>query len=273
VVTFNSRIAEDMVRVGLNYKFDPYASVAPVYKTAAAPLAVLEKVRPVYKAPVAALWTWTGFYVGANAGYSAGKFDTDTLFSDAGFGTPLFAPGPSSSKVKGGIGGAQVGYNLQAGMWLAGVETDIQFSIRRVSAITQCPGAICNPSITAFDAPVTLTSNQNLDWFGTVRGRLGAVVTPGSIAYVTGGLAVGAIAQSGTISGFAFDANGNPFPAPMDFISRTTKTALTIGGGILTVTRPPILSRTSPSMGVGRSAAASKLASAAIGPARSSTST
>src|SRR5208282_2037719 len=125
----------------------------------------------------------------------------------------------SSSRLSGGIGGAQTGYNWQAGMWLAGVEADIQFSTRRVSAI--------------FDTPITLSSNQSLDWFATVRGRLGATVMPGSVAYLTAGLAVGAIAQSGTISGVAFHA-GNPFLNPIDFIHRTTKTALTNGGGVET---------------------------------------
>jgi opacity protein-like surface antigen/outer membrane receptor protein involved in Fe transport len=230
---FNSRITEDIVRLGINYKFDPYARYAPATKAAAAASEPLYRPHMIYKPPAAALWTWTGFYFGVNAGYAAGKFNTDTLLSDASLGTPLLATSSSASR-KGGIGGAQTGYNWQAGMWLAGVETDIQFSTRRVDAITQCPGAICNPGVAAFDAPVTLAANRNLSWFATARGRLGAVVLPNSVAYVTGGLAVGAIAQSGTISGVAFDPSGNPFPSPMNFIGRTTKTALTIGGGIET---------------------------------------
>ena len=213
-VNFNSRITEDLVRVGINYKFDPYIRYAPA-ANAVLGVASEARYRPrtIYKAPVAALWTWTGFYFGANAGYAAGKLDTDTLFSDAPAGPPLLA-GSSSSRIGGGIGGAQTGYNWQLGTWLAGVETDIQFSTRRVSAIAQCPGAICNPGITAFDAPVTLASSGSLNWFATVRGRLGAMVTPASIAYFTGRPAIDAIAQSGTISGVALTPTAIHSPVP-----------------------------------------------------------
>jgi opacity protein-like surface antigen len=227
-VAFNSRVTEDILRLGLNYKFESYAGYAPVYKTTSE---TLYRPRLIYKAPVAALWTWTGFYFGANAGYAAGKFGTDTLYSDASLGAPLFATS-SSSKLKGGIGGAQTGYNWQAGMWLAGLETDVQFSSQRVITASTCPGAICNPGITDSDAPVTLAHSHNLDWFGTVRGRLGAVITPDAVAYVTGGLAVAGIAHSGDISGFRVDANGNPIAADNNFVSRTTKTGWTVGGGI-----------------------------------------
>ena len=142
-IAFNSHITEDMVRVGLNYKFDPYVAYVPVYPTPPAP--VLERVRPVYKAPMQALWTWTGFYFGANAGYATGSFDTSTLYSDAWMGTPLFGA-QSSARLKGGIGGAQTGYNLQSGIWFAGLETDIQFSTQRNITTSLCPGAVCNPA-------------------------------------------------------------------------------------------------------------------------------
>ena len=113
------------------------------------------------------MWTWTGFYFGANAGYATGSFNTRTLYSDASMGTPLFGA-QSSSRLKGGIGGVQTGYNLQLGIWFAGLETDIQFSTQRNITTSLCPGAACNPGI-GFDAPVTLDQTRHLDWFGTVR--------------------------------------------------------------------------------------------------------
>ena len=110
------------------------------------PTPVLERVRPVYKGPIETVWTWTGFYFGANAGYATGSFDTSTLYSDAWMGTPLFGA-QSSARLKGGIGGAQTGYNLQAGIWFAGLETDIQFSSQRNITTSVCPGAVCNPGL------------------------------------------------------------------------------------------------------------------------------
>jgi opacity protein-like surface antigen len=230
VVNFNSRITEDMVRLGINYKFDPYSGP---YEAAAGTWRPVRSRPSVYKAPVAALWTWTGFYFGANAGYAAGKFAGDTLVSDATLGTPLLAVS-SSSTLKGGIGGGQAGYNWQAGMWLAGLETDVQFSTQRLVASALCAGAVCNPGLATagFDAPVTLALRHSLDWFGTLRGRVGALFTPDATAYVTGGLAVGGIGHSADNSGFSLDANGNPQPAPIPFVARAAKLGWTVGGGI-----------------------------------------
>jgi opacity protein-like surface antigen/outer membrane receptor protein involved in Fe transport len=220
-VNFNSRITENLVRVGLNYKFDPYVTFVPEAVSAAR-----ERARPVYKTPVATLWTWTGFYFGANAGYAAGTFSTDTFISDASLTVPVFA-GNSSVRLKGGIGGVQAGYNWQAGMWLAGLETDIAFSSQRSISGAICPGGICDPA-----AAVTVAYSHNLDWFGTVRGRLGALVTSDAVAYVTGGLAVGGIAQSGMLCGSGSNCANNPVDLANNFIGRTTAPGWTVGGGI-----------------------------------------
>jgi outer membrane immunogenic protein len=227
-VDLRSRITEDLVRVGLNYKFDPYAAV---YTTAAAIAPARERPRVIYKAPLTALWTWTGFYFGANAGYAIGSFSSDSLLSDATVGTPLLAS-HSSSSVKGGTGGIQTGYNWQLGMWLAGVETDVSFTTQRAISGLICPTAICNPGMVGFDTSVGLFRTHTLDWFGTVRGRVGAVITPNAVAYVTGGLAVGAIAHSADLAGSALDANGSPVAAPVNVVSRTAKPGWAAGGGI-----------------------------------------
>jgi opacity protein-like surface antigen/outer membrane receptor protein involved in Fe transport len=230
-VNFNSRITEDLVRVGINYKFDPIVGFYTTTPTAASISQWRERPRMVYKAPVTALWTWIGFYFGANAGYTVGKFDSNTLVSDASLGTPLFATS-SSSTLKGGIGGGQAGYNWQADIWLAGLEADAQFSSQRVITSSLCDGAICNPGLAGFDAPVTLAHSHNLDGFATLRGRFGALFTPDAVAYVTGGLAVGAIAHTVDVGGVNLDANGNPVAMPTNFVSRTAKAGWTVGGGI-----------------------------------------
>jgi len=231
-IAFNGRITQDMVRLGINYKFDPYTIYVPTSAPQVAP--VLERVRPVYKAPIQAVWNWTGFYFGGNLGYATGGFNSGTLFSDASMGTPLFGDA-SSTRPKGGIGGAQTGYNWQAGLFVAGLETDVQFSTQRSITSSLCPGAICNPGI-GFDAPVTLDHTHNLDWFGTVRARLGVAVSPDLVAYSTGGLAVGGIAHSANIGGVVagVDANGNPTAtsAVTNFTGRTAKTGYAVGGGI-----------------------------------------
>ena len=57
-----------------------------------------------------------------------------------------------------------------------------------------CAGTTCNPTPGTFglDAPVSARMEQRLEWFGTLRGRLGVTPTAGSLFYATGGLAVAA---------------------------------------------------------------------------------
>jgi outer membrane immunogenic protein len=145
-------------------------------------------------APPAPAWTWGGFYFGGNVGggwsdhsvplYGDGGAGND-LLSRAFDGTLNFNAVPRSQSIRssGVIGGGQIGYNWQAApMWVVGLETDIQGSgIRGSATTTPPPGTV----------PGGLTSNQRLDWFGTLRGRLGIVASDRVLLFVTGGLAYG----------------------------------------------------------------------------------
>jgi iron complex outermembrane recepter protein len=186
-----------------------------------------------YKVPIVTAWSWAGPYLGFNLGYSAGKSKTDALFSDATLGTPLFAAG-SSDSLKGLIGGVQAGFNWQAGNWVAGLEGDIQMSGQGATPSYVCPGAVCNPTIVDFDAPVTadFVQGHKLDSFGTLRGRLGTTITPDVIAYATGGLAVGSIRTTINLSGAGFDADGNPFAFSAPFSVLKIKPGWTVGAGL-----------------------------------------
>jgi outer membrane immunogenic protein len=201
--------------------------------TAAAPAtaADLPVKAPVYKAAPIDPWNWSGFYIGGNVGYSWGNSDTDAVFSNATSGAFLFAQS-NSFDMNGVIGGGQIGYNWQfAPTWVMGIEADIQASGQDGSTSFLCPGTICSAGLTAIpaaSAPSTATLNQSLDWFGTVRGRIGYTFTPTILAYFTGGLAYGKIATDGTLSGF----NANGLPTTVAFSGDTTKAGWTIGGGI-----------------------------------------
>ena len=77
------------------------------------------------KAPaLAAVYDWTGFYIGVNAGVGLGRdrFQHDWLGEDRIYS---FYTSP-----QGGFGGGQIGYNWQTGSILGpivfGVEADIQ---------------------------------------------------------------------------------------------------------------------------------------------------
>jgi opacity protein-like surface antigen len=209
---------------GLAQKFGPGANKS----VASAPTYLMSRIS---KNPVATAWTWSGLYIGANVGYSASGFTTDAVYSDSSVGAPLSAA-TTSTKHYGALGGGQIGYNWQLGLWLAGFETDMQAAHQRTMTATQCPGSVCNPAIVAFDAPVSMFHQHNLDWFGTVRGRLGAAVTPDVLAYVTGGLVYGEVEHVGNIYGTGLGPMANPIPAGNNFISRQLRGGWTAGAGI-----------------------------------------
>lgn len=112
--------------------------------------------------------SWGGFFVGVNAGYGWSD-SNDQLANNV---VPFGGLTPS-----GGFGGGQIGYNWQV-MWhphlVLGVEADFQ-------------GA--NITDSAVDTHNNTFKSQ-LDWFGTVRGKLGYAIGR-SLIYGTGGFAYG----------------------------------------------------------------------------------
>ncbi len=90
---------------------------------------------------------------------------------------------------KGGfIGGGQVGYNYQFNNnFVAGVEADIQGLTGSGSGTSTGLG----PGPTGVQAVTTAQINQSLDYIGTIRGRIGYLVTPTLLIYGAGGLAYG----------------------------------------------------------------------------------
>jgi outer membrane immunogenic protein len=181
------------VRLGINYRFgDPVTAARPQLYSKA----------PYAKAPVMAGNPWSGWYGGVNAGYVDGSttMNTDAVVianSTTAATAPAMAAGATSqlSTGNGGfIGGGQVGYNyLLSPRLLAGVEADIQGSSLRNSA------SATTISPAAFSFVTGITTSRSLDYIGTIRGRLGAAVTPGMLLYVTGGLAYGGVKSSTTI--------------------------------------------------------------------------
>jgi outer membrane immunogenic protein len=155
---------------------------------------------PYLKAPVAMVYDWTGFYIGVNAGVGIGRDYTRLAIpGGASFEATYLNP-------QGALGGGQVGYNYQVqnsffGALVFGVEADIQGTGMRDS-FTCLLG--CLPALNA-------NFNQKLDWFGTVRGRIGIATGP-VLSYVTGGWAYGSVKTTltetiGTTGTFASNQN------------------------------------------------------------------
>lgn len=134
----------------------------------------------VYNEPVAPIavdtFSWTGGYIGVNAGYAGGRFKTDiTEMSD---GDPYVIN--YSDNASGFVGGVQIGYNWQMEQFVLGLETDIQASG------VEAKFAVLNNEVL----------NTKIDWFGTTRVRLGFTPVDRFMVYATGGVAYGKIKMS-----------------------------------------------------------------------------
>lgn len=204
--TFSTRsdIRDHIVRVGVNYKFGSDGAV----NAYAADLAM----KPIYKAPppaVAAARDWTGIYIGLNAGGGITRNPTNLTETFVTGQTVLVESYNLSSA--GFVGGGQVGYNWQfSPNWVAGIEGDFQASTQKASScLLQCTAG------TAF------TTTQRLDWFGTLRGRLGYSVG-NWLWYVTGGGAWANVKQD-----FAY------VTVPTSFIIGSASSSQTKGGWVV----------------------------------------
>ena len=124
---------------------------------------------PVYKGPVpvaAALFNWSGLYIGINGGYGWGN---------SRWTAPGGVPDTGDFRIAGGLIGGTLGYNWQTGPLVLGIEGDLDWSGIGGSTLIACGATGCT------------TTNH---WLATLRGRVG-YAWDRSLLYATGGLAVG----------------------------------------------------------------------------------
>jgi outer membrane immunogenic protein len=163
-----------------------------------------------------------GFYLGINLG---GLINVSNAQVNPGGNAWELAPADINAlqyKVhfrNGGFtGGAQVGYQYQYKAFYCALETDFDYSsLSKRIAVTRA----CTPPVVG---DITYRINHRVNWYGTLRPKIGFVVDP-VVFYATGGLAYGHI-KSCTYLFYSSDygeANGT--------ISKT-KLGWTVGGGI-----------------------------------------
>ncbi len=159
--------------------------------------------------PVYVANTWTGFYIGGNGGYAFNANDDQYRYSNAPQGT---FGGLNS---EGGFGGGQIGYNFGSSLFgpqfVFGIEADFQGSDISDNGTSSAGRAF----------------RSNIDWFGTVRGRLGYAFDR-TLVYATGGFAYADINKSAVIS----------LPVNTNFRYDDTATGYTVGGGVETKVSP-----------------------------------
>jgi outer membrane immunogenic protein len=164
--------------------------------------------------PAVPIFTWTGFYAGVNAGYGWQNNEDSSFFVPAG----TFGPGTAGGIVSfaddegdGFVGGGQIGYNYQMGTFVIGVEADLQWAdLGGSDGLATFPASFPGTFVPA-------GAGGGVDWFGTVRARLGFAFDR-ALIYATGGFAYGGTDNGDT--GF-FDDGGDD-----------TRTGWALGGGV-----------------------------------------
>jgi opacity protein-like surface antigen len=145
--------------------------MAATVPSAAADIAV--KATPY--AP-AAVYSWTGFYVGGNVGGG---------MASSHFDDPCQAYCTSATPTSGFFtGGGQVGYNYQFGSGLVGIEADVNGN------------SAFKDSVIGGANTVAMTVGTKADVSGTIRARAGLVMN-NALVYVTGGAAWADVKQTG----------------------------------------------------------------------------
>ncbi|OAF17919.1 outer membrane protein [Bradyrhizobium neotropicale] len=199
------QLTTDVARIRLSYKFGD-----PVPSSAGAALAYANSggVAPLYaKAPaVASIYSWTGFYIGGNAGggMASSHFDDPCVYCSSATPTSGFF-----------TGGGQIGYNYQFGSGLVGIEADVNGN------------SSFKDSVLGGDFRSALAVATKADVSGTIRGRAGLVVN-NALVYVTGGAAWADVKQTGVE--FNNLASSPTFGAPTGF---TANRSGVLWGGVV----------------------------------------
>jgi outer membrane immunogenic protein len=184
-------------------------------------------------------FSWSGFYIGANAGRAWGDTDAHTSTTchdvslnamgfakgvDCPFSSPaqfavIGAAGRGSMSDQGLTGGGQAGVNLQTGSMVFGLEVDLQsFKLGASRSGTAAdPG---NPG-----SFITVSTAFDTDWLFTARSRLGWAVAPSLLLYGTGGVALTELGVRNALS-----SSGPPVAEGLGSASGRV-TGWTIGGG------------------------------------------
>jgi outer membrane immunogenic protein len=193
------------------------------------------KAMPYIASPPA--FSWTGFYIGGNAGY--GWSNANFTLASVGTRVPPFpqedvdasanaTPRILNTNPHGFIGGGQFGYNYQTNRLVWGIEADFSFADIKGSDTKNGTAAVVSAPLSL--AHITAIGEQKLNYFGTVRGRLGFTPIDSVLLYATGGLAYGQVESNINTS----DVGAPIITGPASGSASATRTGWTAGGGIET---------------------------------------
>jgi outer membrane immunogenic protein len=180
--------------------------------------------------------SWAGFYAGVNGGYGWSAENSKVDATATGLflicpnghppgciGTFVGDTGSKSFGTSGGFGGGQIGYNWQP---VSGGYKDspvLSHFVFGIEADIQGAGIGGSGPVSILFGTASAKGTNDLDWFGTVRGRLGYAMDA-TLFYFTGGLAVGGVKDTLSVT---------PTGGSTTTVSKSdTETGFVLGGGV-----------------------------------------
>jgi len=176
--------------------------------------------------------SWTGFYVGGNAGYLWSAHNIISNTATPSYGNPTFGAGTVAMaeslallgtnhilhSSNGFIGGGQVGYNAQfADHLVIGLDADLD-AINQSNDTFTMTRSVSTPGQGTHNANISIT--KKLDYLGLIKGRLGVLVTPSFLLYGSGAFAYGGATFNTSYS----ITETNPIFSPINVQNNVSKT-------------------------------------------------
>jgi outer membrane immunogenic protein len=129
---------------------------------------------------------WSGLYFGASGGMR--REDHKWTTNSVG-GAFIMAPNNEDFSDTGARFGGFVGYNMQlTSNVVAGIEADFAWGKTSTGTNHIIPGTVAGP-VPLFLGGPNDTSSFETEWDASLRARIGALITPDTLVYLTGGAA------------------------------------------------------------------------------------
>jgi outer membrane immunogenic protein len=151
---------------------------------------------------------------------------------------PNIVNGSNSASGSSWVAGAQGGYNWQTGSVVYGFETDFSFTNLKSSmtgGVSCFDNAGASVPCSTYSPTPSENTSSSVDWYGTVRGRLGWATGP-ILLYGTGGLAYGKVNLNSNFNVTAIDPSFS-----LNAQTSSVKAGWVLGGGIDYMLRPNVL--------------------------------
>ena len=132
--------------------------------------------------------SWTGPYAGLHVGYSFDDGSHARFTGSTSANETALPVGALAQNRAGALGGAQLGYNYQMDRFVLGGEIDGSYLHEHGLTDLNSP-----------DGRFTRLRSE-LRWMATARARVGTLIAPNGMLYLTGGYAVGAVRGSAQFS-------------------------------------------------------------------------